>query len=1524
MDLPLHLRAAGAAERLRVVVRVAEGTPFARARDVLGRAAGAPPTASWWVGARRLGPEDRLGFPPLLDGAELVWAVPGRVPVPGERTAARRATIEARVVAGPEAGRIFPVPPGAWVLGRGGTADLALVDAGLSRRHACLTIFAEGARIADLGSADGTTVGAAPAGPRGVELPLGTPVAMAGTVLVLAQRSSAPPSAHPPTRAPANPDPGTTQAAGPVPRGDGTLGVNRAPRVPPEAGALVLQLPAAPNPAERPRFSALVLLLPLAVAVLAATLLRSPAYLAFGLLGPAMSLAQYAAERRRYQERSQADADRHAAGLEQLQERLEWLLERERRERRRTCPDLATLAAACAARSGELWARRPGDDDWLELSLGRGTVPGRLALRAGDGELVHPRLEGVPLTVALPRSGVLGVAPLPAARSLEPLGPQAPNQAPNQVPDQASAVGVARALVAQAVAWHGPRDLHVWLLVDTPEALVEWDWICATPHGRDPDSGWLARCAAPGESMARVVAELAAILDDRAAARVDSSAHPEPSHLLIWVGATQLREQPNVARLLRDGPAHGLYSICLADAPERLPVECLAVATVSGAGSGGRGAQLRLTSAPTNASGRPDALPADVARRIAADLAPLRDVTPRAGAAVPDLVRLDDIRGADAFDANRLAADWRRCPTTTTFALGRDAAGPAEFDLRADGPHALVGGTTGAGKSELLRALVVGLALGNRPDRLGFVLVDYKGGSAFDACARLPHTIGLVTDLDADDTRRALAGLEAELRSREARLREAGAEDFGQYAAAVDAGATGPDGSPLQHLARLVIVVDEFRALIEELPDFVAGLVRLAALGRSLGLHLILATQRPAGIVSADMRANLGLRIALRVRDAVDSLDIVETAEAAAISPRVPGRAVVRSGDGQHRLVQTTYLGDAAGADASERPIEVLRADGPDLLAPQAMLPVLAVETSLGPDHDTAPAAAARRSRGDNDLRRVADALGAAAALVGACPPPPPWLPPLPTEVALAELSGPALREGTVRRDGARPCERPVAPALLVDDPVRQRRWVHSWEPADSHLAVIGGARSGRTTALRTLTVAALDAGCPTRHPTYIVDASGGLAALAGYPHVGAYLRLDHEGALRRLVAALHDRSRTAAGAGAALGADLTAPDAALLVVDGWEQFRAVLDRVDHGAGTDDLVQAVRGGCTLLVSGGRELLSGPLASIVADRLVLDLPDPTDAYLAGVAVRAGHVPPGRARLSRSGLDAQVARVADARLADRIPGDRAAGPAGDHRGAGHRPGPPHAAQHQEAEHRAVTARAAAAADRHVGCPGPVCRVYDLPPLVPSEALPAPTTDLGTPLGLAGDGSTAVLLLDGRGVLIAGPRGSGRTAALAQVTAALEAAGRPWLRFSGRRPGGSPGSPADLARALRDLPGAVCLVDDVDALLGGPYEDLLTAHAESPGAGSVVVAGTLGALIGSYRGLIGVLRRSSYGLLLSPGPRGPELFGHPLPDGEPALPGRGYLVDDGRISTVQVAWSAGADPDLNGLARQPPQPP
>jgi len=235
--------------------------------------------------------------------------------------------------------------------------------------------------------------------------------------------------------------------------------------------------------------------------------------------------------------------------------------------------------------------------------------------------------------------------------------------------------------------------------------------------------------------------------------------------------------------------------------------------------------------------------------------------------------------------------------------IGVDAAGPVELDLERDGPHAVIGGTTGSGKSELLLTWVLALARSASPTEMTFLLVDFKGGATFGPLRALPHCVGLLTDLDDEGARRAFESLGAELRFRERFLASVSARSIDDT--------TG--------LARLVIVVDEFGALASGYPELHALFADLAARGRSLGVHLILCTQRPAGVVRDAVFANVALRISLRVHDTADSIALVGTPDAARLPPGARGRALVAAGVGQPREVQLALASDDDVRPAVER-----------------------------------------------------------------------------------------------------------------------------------------------------------------------------------------------------------------------------------------------------------------------------------------------------------------------------------------------------------------------------------------------------------------------------------------------------------------------------------------------------------------------------------------------------------------------------------------------------------------------------
>jgi S-DNA-T family DNA segregation ATPase FtsK/SpoIIIE len=553
-------------------------------------------------------------------------------------------------------------------------------------------------------------------------------------------------------------------------------------------------------------------------------------------------------------------------------------------------------------------------------------------------------------------------------------------------------------------------------------------------------------------------------------------------------------------------------------------------------------------------------------------------------AQLPAVVPLTRAHGlAEVPGPQALAALWGSADSwAVPLGTGTDGT-PVRLDLVRDGPHLLVAGTTGSGKSELLQTLLLGLALTRSPADLALVLVDFKGGASLGACPGLPHVVGQVTDLEPGLAARALSGLRAELRRRERVLAAHGVPDV----AALPPGA----------LPRLVVVIDEFRALADDLPEFLPALLRVAAQGRSLGVHLVLATQRPGGAVGPDLRANVSARIALRVTDPLESRDVLDDPAAARIPVTAPGRAVLRLGSAPPVTLQCAQV---TAPSEAELPL-VRRA--PAWPAAPSSTPDLPPVGRPNPERlDLTRLDLARSVPTRPDAAAlVVDAARRAADELGHVPGAPPWLPQLPHRATVSDLP-PATRR-----------DRTGLVLALGDDPDQQRRTTVTWKPGDGHLAVVGRARSGRTTALVTLAVAALRQGWTVRG---IARDPRSLAPLEHLPGYGGTVRPDDAGAVAGVLAA----AAVDAAPDPAVGTDArTGPNRTLVLVDAAEDVRGTLPPA-----------ALRSEVAFALAADSPSVGG-LAARVGPRLVLLGTDRAADVVLGapVALAGSGGPPGRA-------------------------------------------------------------------------------------------------------------------------------------------------------------------------------------------------------------------------------------------------------------------------------------------------------
>ena len=1233
-----------------------------------------------YVGQTPLNPRGTLADSPLMPGAIVSVGGPGEVTrqVTGDEVG------KLWVLSGTDTGLTVALGPGRHRIARDAAAPVCLRDLDVSRSaHAWLEVAPDGsAVISDEGSTNGTylngqRVARAPLHPQAV-------LQIGGDVLQWTPTAS---GALPMRRA-----------------ADGWVDFDRAYAAVPEVPRLRVTMPdRPPEQGSSTQVTAAVTAgLTVVASVVAAVAFGQAMILLFAAVGAIGFVVSRQVES---SQRARKEAE-HRAACDQVVRQIQAHLPAEWQVRAQLAPSPDEVVATVIGRRPDLWARRIDSPHGLTLRVGAADQPAQVDIQGQPWPgFTPPVLQGAPASLDLRATGVLGIV-----------------GADRDVQD------VLRWLLVQLAAFRGPDDLRMVVMAAPGHTDLAWTrWL---PHVHAGDAAAMPCWMGTDDQTAAARAdELVALLTTRLEERARSQqAQFDEEVVVVLDGALALRELPGMDVVLRQGPSVGIYVIC---ADRRGMNECRGLIEV---GTGG----LRLTrtrgDAPVTVG--PDRLSAPGAERLARALSPMRDRITFAQAqnALPTRVRLLDLLGIDTPTAHDVLAQWADSEgPQTRVVLGADANGPVYVDLARQGPHTMLGGATGAGKSILMQTLVTSLLLANRPDELNLVLVDFKGGSAFLPFERCPHVVSLIrstgeTAADVFDdaaAARVLASVRAEVSRRESVL--------ARYNGEIDDYWRRRRSDPsLPPLPRLVMVFDEFARVLETSPDFLKELVNVAAKGRSLGMHLVLGTQSLQGKLSAELKNNISLRISLRQNEAADSSEVLGVPDAADIPGSLRGRGMILCTTAESRRPETFqcgYLGDPPPSGAHTGPVTVRAVEWGQLGRPR-------------------PAVAAVRAEGPTDQDLAIAAVEQASARLGVRAPFLPLLPALPARLTLDDLPG--------RATGEVP---PTAvPFGLADEPDLQA------QPADvldlagvDRLMVAGGPQSGRTTFARALITSLATRFSPEQVHLYVVEQfRSGLDEYEDLPHCGAVFSPAEPDRIRRFVGWLEQevqRRATAAHRGAADVARI------VLVVDGWEHFE------DHSNPTfieTSVVLRLREiiatgaplGVHLVALGGHDMLAYKLPTFYSRRLLLPFPkeDTRRAHLTSKMTSPPPLP-GRAVDAATGRHVQICDVElpPAELVDRC----------------HRAGP---------FDPALLPR-----------PFPV-----LPEAITVDRLaPPPLAPSRTwiPLGIGGPDTTTVgvdLFAGAHVLLVSGPSGSGRTTAAATIAHGLRRVGVGVLAIA---PPGSP---------------------------------------------------------------------------------------------------------------------------------------
>ncbi|HEY3907761.1 MAG TPA: type VII secretion protein EccCa [Streptosporangiaceae bacterium] len=891
------------------------------------------------------------------------------------------------------------------------------------------------------------------------------------------------------------------------------------------------------------------------------------------------------------------------------------------------------------AMSARLWERRPGHPDFADIRIGTG--PQLFAVKINPMQ-TKPVEDLEPLCArALRRfiSAHATVADQPVAVFLRSFA---------QIfltgdPDLARSA--ARAALTQLLVLHAPEDLRIAACC-SEQTAADWEWIKWLPHSQHASE---ADAAGPVRALRPALGEVVALFGEEFAER--------PRH---EPGAAPSREEPYVVVILDGGDVSDETRFVTAGYRNAVLIDVGATVgwrhskrvlrldfTADDDAAGAEGPRLDMVQANRSGKeirtcvGRGDVLSVEHARACARIVSPFRlGVTTEISEPLAtdfDVAKLLNIGDVGTFDprplwAARTAADRLRVP------IGIDEdGGVVELDIKepaqgGNGPHGVLIGATGSGKSELLRTLVLSMAITHSSETLNFVLVDFKGGATFIGLDQLPHTSALITNL-ADEVQlvaRMQESLQGELVRRQELLRRAG-----NYNSALDYEKARAQGAPLDPLPTLFVVVDEFSELLSAHREFIDLFVMIGRLGRSLGVHLLLASQRLDDGRIHQLESHLSYRIGLRTFSSMESRAVIGVPDAYELPAR-PGSGYMRIDNSTLIRFKAAYVSGPYRAATSKRQrIEAVR---------QLVVPYVTDHiASRGPgqggaaaspdepagDNHTDPAGQDAGGEGGTLLEMMIDRIagkGPAAHQV--------WLPPLPASPPLDEIM-PALEP--IPGVGLAPVDWAgrgglVVPIGVVDRPFDQVRdlLMADLSGVGGHAGIVGRAQGGKSTLLRTLISSIALTHTPVQAHFYCLDFGGGmLASIADLPHVGSVAtRLETDlvnRTIAEITALVTSRERRFGEHAIATMAAYRQQRAAgkfsedphgdvFLVIDGWTTFKTDFEPLE-AALRQVLPRMLNYGVHLIVCANRWIeLHSSVRDQIGTKLELRLGDPLESVI----------------------------------------------------------------------------------------------------------------------------------------------------------------------------------------------------------------------------------------------------------------------------------------------------------------------
>ena len=756
-------------------------------------------------------------------------------------------------------------------------------------------------------------------------------------------------------------------------------------------------------------------------------------------------------------------------------------------------PTVLELTDLVESYNHRIYEKTPLHFDFLYYRLGLGKLPTSYELNYGQRERSGKKdaleEEGYAL---YSRHKKIPDMPIPANLSHGPVGYIGPR---NLVLEQL------QLLVMQIATFHSYHDVQ-FITILPEEEKEQWSWMRWLPHAKLQELN-VRGFVYNQRTRDQVLNSLNQILKLRRSQKEETS-HKESTlfhpHYVVLVTDEKLILDHVIMEFFTEDPTDlGCSLVFVEDVMSSLSENIQTVINIKDRNTG----QLVMEEGVLKETDfRLDHFPVDYDKeRIARTLAPLNHLQ-NLKSSIPDSVTFMEMYGAETFEDLQVSSRWEKNAPYKSLAVPIGLRGQGDLvqlnlHEKAHGPHGLIAGTTGSGKSETIQSYILSLAVNFHPHDVAFLLIDYKGGGMANLFKNLPHLLGTITNLDGAQSMRALASINAEIHRRERLFREFEVNHINQYQKKFK---NGEAKEPLPHL---FLISDEFAELKVNQPDFIKELVSIARVGRSLGVHLILATQKPSGVVDDQIWSNSRFKIALKVADRSDSNEMLHTPDAAEITQT--GRAYLQVGNNEvYELFQSAWSGADYQPDKDDMGIEDHTIY---LINELGQYEILNEDLSGLEDAD--------------EIKEVPTELDAIVHNIQLLceekeipPVPQPWLPPLKERITLEELE-------EVQPTVAWEQEKPLSVLLgMADIPQAQKQEAVSINLAkDGHVLLYGSPGTGKTTFLQSAGMDLARKFSAKDLTMYLMDfGTNGLAPLSKLPQVADTMLLDQTEKISKFV----------------------------------------------------------------------------------------------------------------------------------------------------------------------------------------------------------------------------------------------------------------------------------------------------------------------------------------------------------------------------------------------------------------------